>query len=135
MGALHDAINEWNDDQIKWLLGHGANVNEPDEEGNTPLMLAVRVGIYPDYVQNLLDHGADLHARNKSGNTPLMIALDYGSLDSVEVLLKQYPLVVEKPEVDLDYEQGKLALLFAIYQNDVETVTSLLDTGADPNAK
>src|SRR5207244_6642644 len=135
MGALHEAINEWNDNQIKWLLDHGADVNEPDKEGNTPLMLAVSRGSGPWQIHELMERGADIHARDRSGKTPLMLALDNGSPGSVGVLLGQYALVGEKPEVDSYYEQGRLALLFAVYNNDVEAVHALLDAGADPNAK
>src|SRR5262249_26872603 len=87
--------------------------------------------------QKLLELGADLHATDRSGKTPLMLALDHSAdnLDNIDILLKQYPLIGERPEVISDFEQGRLALLFAIYSNDVSAVHALLDTGAAPNAR
>ena len=135
MSALHEAIDNWNDVQITWLLRHNADVNERDEKGNTPLMLAVIMGIYPEYIRMLLEQGADLHLRDRSERTPLMLALDNGSLGSVDVLIQHYERLSETPAVSEDFEQGRLALLFAIYQNDPQAVQSLLNTGANPNAR
>jgi ankyrin repeat protein len=65
---------------IKSLLAAGANVNEKDEEGNTPLHKAVYSGhdYHADPVKDqveainlLLKAGAEVNAVNGNGNTPL----------------------------------------------------------------
>jgi len=59
------------------LVGHGANPNVRDADGNTPLHLAAASG-YPNEggwcVEALLKAGADVHAKNNAGLTPLDIA-------------------------------------------------------------
>jgi ankyrin repeat protein len=139
MGALHEAIREWNDNQIGYLLHHGADVNTPDENGNTPLTLAVSRGIFATTVEELLARGASLHARDATGKTPLMLALDHhstpNSTDCIEAILAHYDLLQEQPQIEPGYDNGRLALLFAIYRNDLLTVGALLDAGADMNAR
>jgi ankyrin repeat protein len=65
---------------IKMLLTAGANVNEKDEMGNTPLHRAVYSGhdYHADPIKDqveaitlLLKSGADVNAVNNNGNTPL----------------------------------------------------------------
>jgi ankyrin repeat protein len=59
-------------DLLRELLGHGANPNETDEMGFTPLHLAVRGGSV-DGVRELLGAGADVDASTTPGGwTPLM---------------------------------------------------------------
>jgi ankyrin repeat protein len=60
---------------------------------------------------------------------------DHGSPSSVVVLLEKYALNSEIPTVDPAYEQGRLGLLFAVYNNDVEALRALLTAGTDPNAR
>jgi len=64
-----------------------------------------------------------------------MLALEHGSLESMDVLIRRYEHLRETPAVSGDFEQGRLALLFAIYQNDKGAVQSLLNAGADPNIR
>ncbi|RSL41203.1 hypothetical protein CEP53_012904 [Fusarium sp. AF-6] len=59
-------------DMIELLLDEGADVEEKDKEGNTPLMHgAWRLPT----AELLLARGADVNARNKHGVTPLMKAV------------------------------------------------------------
>ncbi|XP_013924167.1 PREDICTED: ankyrin repeat domain-containing protein 27-like [Thamnophis sirtalis] len=52
------------------LLQHGASVNLPNNQGNTPLHKAV-IGNYEAVVQVLLQNGALVHLRNNKQCTPL----------------------------------------------------------------
>ncbi len=60
-------------DIARMLLEHGAYVNVPNYQGNTPLHFAARRGNLAG-VQLLLEAGANPCARNDEGNTPLDIA-------------------------------------------------------------
>jgi ankyrin repeat protein len=58
---------------VKILLAHGANVNDKDGSGVTPLMFAARDG-YIEMVKFLLAHGADKTAVDIEHNTALDMA-------------------------------------------------------------
>ncbi|HLK58752.1 MAG TPA: hypothetical protein VKU00_19425, partial [Chthonomonadaceae bacterium] len=67
------------------LLDYGARIDATDEEGKTPLMLAVtaRRSTREGYelpasaaVKFLLDRGAKVHIRNDAGKTALALALE-----------------------------------------------------------
>ena len=115
MSALNDAIKEWRDvygwdelydNSIIKIIEQGANVNEPDEEGNTPLMLAIIKELSPVQIE-LMRRGADLHARDRLGRTSLMLALDNASYNCVDEFIWQYEQIGEKPQIDFAYEQGR----------------------------
>ncbi len=59
---------------FKQLIDAGANVNQGDADGDTPLHLSAAAG-YQKYVEELLQRGADPRATNKYGLTPLHLAV------------------------------------------------------------
>jgi ankyrin repeat protein len=65
------------------LLDHGAKVNQ---SGWAPLHYAA-TGPDPRLVLLLLERGAEVDAASPNGSTPLMMAAQYGSEDSVKLLL------------------------------------------------
>jgi uncharacterized protein len=67
------------------LLDRGARVNQP---GWSAIHYAA-TGPEPRAVQLLLDRGADIDAPSPNQTTPLMMAAQYGSEDSVMLLLKR----------------------------------------------
>jgi ankyrin repeat protein len=56
---------------IDLLLTHGANVNDTDQEGNTPLHHIANCAYQTNAVKFLISRGADPSARNLKGDTPL----------------------------------------------------------------
>jgi ankyrin repeat protein len=56
---------------IELLLRHGAKVTDTDDNGNTPLYLAVKNLENLDAIAFLLDHGTEVVVKNLKGNTPL----------------------------------------------------------------
>ncbi|RKL32831.1 hypothetical protein BFJ72_g10331 [Fusarium proliferatum] len=56
---------------IENVLNYGAKVTDTDNEGNTPLHLAVKNLENLEAIAFLLDHGADIRAKNFIRNTPL----------------------------------------------------------------
>lgn len=68
------------------LLAAGANANQHDGEGWSPLHLAALAG-WADGIGRLLDHGADIDAATNSGSTPLRFAVQESKTDAVTALL------------------------------------------------
>src|SRR5262249_16271317 len=60
-------------EEIKILLDCGAQVDETEEDGWTPLHIATAGG-HKEVVQLLIERGANVDAANKSGLTPLYAA-------------------------------------------------------------
>lgn len=54
---------------IELLLMYGANINKPDSEGNTPLMMAV-ANHSLEAINTLLKNGCDRNIANVYGLTP-----------------------------------------------------------------
>jgi len=65
---------------ISTLIAHGAAANARDENGRTPLMLAVQARAVTT-VQCLLANGAKVEVEDKDGKT----ALDYVTNDAPEI--------------------------------------------------
>jgi ankyrin repeat protein len=64
--------------QVKLLCERGANLEEPNDEGYTPLMEASREG-HMEVVEFLLDKGADVNAKIEEGvETSLTLAASGG---------------------------------------------------------
>lgn len=69
---LHAAAQYDRPDAVRALLDAGAEVNVRDDDGNTPLMYAVRSPwTSPEVVQLLRDRGGDPTIENQQGNSPL----------------------------------------------------------------
>jgi len=68
---------------VQLLLERGAKVNQP---GWSALHYAA-TGPEPKIVQLLIDRGAEIDAASPNETTPLMMAAQYGSEDSVNLLL------------------------------------------------
>jgi len=79
------------------LLERGAKVNQP---GWSALHYA-STGPDAALVKLLLDRGAELNAGSPNGTTPLMMAAQYGSEDSVSLLLARGADVNRRNEKDL----------------------------------
>ena len=73
-------------DRIIEVIAVGVNVNEPDCDGDTPLMLAAAQG-HASIVAVLLQNGADVSAHNDEGETALHLAAYGGHTKAVKALL------------------------------------------------
>ena len=84
---LQVAIGEGNAGVVRRLLEAGADANKLDAAGESPLLLAARVG-EPEVARALLAHGAAVDGREQSfGQTPLMVAVREGHSELARVLL------------------------------------------------
>ena len=81
---------------FRYLVEHGANVNEADEEGETSLYQACEEG-HEGIIEYLIEHGADgdvvehgadVNKADKKGKTPLHKASEEGHEGIVEYLIE-----------------------------------------------
>ncbi|WP_343288773.1 ankyrin repeat domain-containing protein [Wolbachia endosymbiont of Encarsia formosa] len=82
---LQIAAEYSNEKVVEALLEAGADVNNQDRYGNTPLHRSVRSSL--EVVKALLKAGADVNKQNRCGEIPLHRAV-HGSLEVVKALLK-----------------------------------------------
>ena len=80
------AASQGNMPLVKLLLRYGANANEADEGGFTPLLCAAIEG-HCDVARLLLDNGANAATDNNEGKTPLNAAIYQGNINMAELLL------------------------------------------------
>ena len=86
-GPLHEAAKKGNIDRVKRLIEEGANVDERDENNDTPLFIAVGQG-HKEVAEILIFKGADVNAVDKRGRTPLDLANYSHHKDLAELLIK-----------------------------------------------
>jgi hypothetical protein len=72
--------------QLEQLLALGAEINDQNGEGVTPLMIAAYHG-HLEMVRALTDHGADVQTTDKDGFTAAMLADHSGHDEIVRILL------------------------------------------------
>jgi len=65
-----------------------ANVNQVDNQGQTPLYWASKYGSI-EWVKSLLNKGAKINKAEKNGKTPLYVASEEGKKDVVKLLLNR----------------------------------------------
>lgn len=134
LGALNDAIMtevpqilSWaikarNTEFLNFLLQQRVDVNQPDEEGETPLFHASSRG-HASIVKQLLDAGADIHCTAGS-NTPL-----HASATENHKLVVDY-LLEAGADVNALNPKGNCALYLASNNGNLEVVRKLLAKGA-----
>ncbi len=88
--TLHYYSKTGNVRGIQDAVAGGAAVDQLDDRGETPLMVAAFSG-QPLVIDYLCTHGADINARNPYGATALIYAAYYGQLESTKALLKYNP--------------------------------------------
>lgn len=95
--SLLSAVTYGKTDLVKSLLASGANINERDSDGNTPLMIAAEGTAYvPNnlpLVQILIDARASLEAQDSRGRTALHRAVGEGKTSVAGLLLKSGAMV------------------------------------------
>lgn len=133
--SLHFAAAGGNFDTAEILIQYGSNVKAVDENGRTALHLAAKGG-FMYLVELLVNHGSDINATDFNGQSVLsamykLTSLDYFFLDDP---LKLY-LDHGGDKLAVDDETGRTTLHFAVTQQFVSSVNSLLDEGLDIEAR
>ena len=125
--ALHLACMRANMDMVKYLVQQGSHMNQPDDDGLTPLHLAVASDATTSLVAYLLDHGANLHSTDNQGANVLHIAADSGNVPMIRLLLGKGASI---NELTGDHES---ATFLATEQGHLEALEMLLANGGNAN--
>ena len=126
-GSLHDAARSGDVDLVNELVADGADINERDATGETPLLAAALAG-QTAIVELLLSAEADPTVRNDRGMLPLHAAAFAGDLSAVTVLLEND---LSTTLNDHENKFGVTPLIVAAEEDHGEVVTLLTAKGAD----
>eukprot|EP00008_Paramoeba_atlantica_P013244 CAMPEP_0201480932 /NCGR_PEP_ID=MMETSP0151_2-20130828/5298_1 /ASSEMBLY_ACC=CAM_ASM_000257 /TAXON_ID=200890 /ORGANISM="Paramoeba atlantica, Strain 621/1 / CCAP 1560/9" /LENGTH=339 /DNA_ID=CAMNT_0047862929 /DNA_START=41 /DNA_END=1057 /DNA_ORIENTATION=+ len=149
---LFDGVKKGDDQLVKDVLLESKSFNlkeeididEPDEDGNAPLHLAVENG-FKEIVEILVEHGADVDLQDAvlflfdftfdfnlilflNGKAPLHLAIHAQA--SVEIMKI---LVEHKARMNLEDDQGFTPLQSAVEDGTEEEIKFLILHGADVN--
>lgn len=125
---LADLIQDGARRQALALIESGADVNEAQGDGTTPLHWAV-YHIDTELVALLLDRGADPDVINAYGSSPLGEAAKVAEVGLVETLLDA------GADPDAPNADGQTVLMLAARSGSTEIARLLLEHGADANAR
>ncbi|ORY54137.1 ankyrin, partial [Neocallimastix californiae] len=126
-------VNEQNrDDYIyaitKYLVDHGAIINETNKFGYTPLIYASKYNNFKA-MKYLIEHGADINAKNNFEYSSLIYLCQHGNLEGIEYLIKQ------GANIDDRERSGDTSLMIACKNKFDDIVEFLVENHADVNAK
>jgi ankyrin repeat protein len=136
---LHIAAGRWGNNDtweeeeevMRLLLAHGADVNAVAVGGQSPLHVAIVHSDRSEILALLLDHGADVNKTDEKGMSPLHCAMrrhkKHPDLPGVVVLLLDHGADVNKVNW-----KGRCPLHYAVKYAPEQT-RLLLERGADPN--
>lgn len=87
-GSIIEAVNNIDIVSLNVLLAGGAEIETIDENGNTPLMLASKIGNLRMF-RIIMAHNPNLNTRNKNSETALIIAAEHGQTEIVRSLIQK----------------------------------------------
>lgn len=127
---IHVAVYNGNLQIVKILLDAGADPNQVNRSGETPLFVAIarHTPEHIDIARYLLDQGANPNIRSKAFVTALDLALDAKSPELIRLL-------GSKVNVDQMDKNGFLPIFKAIANKDTPSVMALLDCKLDTSLK
>lgn len=124
--SLHAAARAGDLEQLKAHIARGANLDQQDELGFTPIYCAVSA-VRLEAVRLLLDSRANPNGSGPEGLTPLIIASSIGRKDLIELLL------AKGANIEWRDRQQRTPLHIAVYSGQLEVVKLLVNAGADVN--
>lgn len=127
--VLHKAIEKGDKNLVEQLVAQGANIEQKDPYGRTPLRLAVWHN-RENIVAFLIAKGASIHEKHAQGITLLMAAAANGNEKIIKLLLALDPNINEH-----DQRDGDTALQWAARYGRDKAVALLLAHGANVNEK
>src|SRR3990172_1434828 len=113
------------------LVARGADMNDKDDCGNTPLHVAARDGKIDAIRVLVKDCQADVNAKDNYGDTQLHWAARYGQVDVIRVLVNEC-----RADVNAKDNYGYTPLHWAARYGQVDAIRVLVnECRADVNAK
>lgn len=122
---LIDAVARRDAGAVRRLLAVGANLEQRDDSGRTPLMLATRANDVA-IATMLVEAGADVNARDAIRDTPFL----YAGAEGRNAILRAI-LATGRADLSDTNRYGGTALIPAAHHGHPQTVRILLDTGID----
>ena len=104
------------------LVKNGADLNFQDENSETALKFAVKVG-YKNIADQLIDAGTDLNIQDENGETALICAADRAHRDIAELLIKA------GADLNIQDNSDKTALVAAT-KSDIKVLLNCLSMQA-----
>ncbi len=117
---IFTAIRSIDYTSINVLLSDGTNIDTVDQNGNTPLMMASKIG-NARILDIILSHNPDINKQNNKGRTALMIAAEAGLIDVVK------ELVDHGAEISIEDANGNSALTLASKYGHSQVVSFFKD--------
>jgi ankyrin repeat protein len=125
--AILWAAHNGDTDGVKAALAKGADINDQDASGWTPLIHATKFG-FNDTALFLINAGANVNAQTNAECEAVEFACNAGDLDLVKAIVAHGG--------DAAYLSNNTNILCgAVESGNLELVKFLLDRGANPNAK
>lgn len=121
------AINDGNQELVDLFVRANFNINGPDENGNLPLMLALKKG-YTVVARILLMGGADFGVKDKLGLTPLLVACGK-TTQGYKAIAEM--LIMKGAYINVRDTLGFSPLLLSLSGGSMEIARLLIDRGAD----
>ena len=125
--GIFEAARTGNVTRLQELIAAGANVNQQDHDGSTPLYFAAFRG-HQTVVQTLIAAGANVHQANNDGVSPLHLAIICGNQAVIQTLIAAGANVNQ-----VIYGQTPLHLAAEYGQQAV--VETLIEAGANVNQR
>jgi len=123
---MNDTIS--NEELISILKNQGISLNETDNNGNSPLHVAILAG-ESEYARSLINQGADLNTKNNLELSPLHLAAFLNDREVTNHLLQK------GAEIDIKGNSGYTPLHIASELNHVSLAKDLLFMGASTRVK
>ncbi|KFW80884.1 Serine/threonine-protein phosphatase 6 regulatory ankyrin repeat subunit C, partial [Manacus vitellinus] len=123
--ALHIACYMGQDAVANELVNVGANVNQPNEKGFTPLHFAAVSTNGALCLEILVNNGADVNFQSKEGKSPLHMAAIHGRFTRSQILIQN------GSEIDCADKYGNTPLHVAARYGHELLISTLMTNGAD----
>ena len=123
-GAQREAFEPGNLEVANLLLQAGIDVNEPGDDGRTPLHWVCLRG-HLTVLRLLLEARASINATDSRNASPLVLAADWGKAAAVQMLIEA------ASDLDQATASGKTALQIALGNRRLDIARRLLEAGAD----
>lgn len=125
---FYTICREGSPSEIAEAIEDGAEVNQRNEQGVTPLMAAAKDNSNYQALVTLYNNDAYVNARDDKGWNALMYAVRYNeNLDVIKILLRM------NSRVNIDDQDGDTPLILAIKYRNEKIVRTLLSHGANVN--